>query len=59
MDGPRGDHAKRNKSDRERQILCDLTYMWKIKHKTNKTRLLNTENKLVVAREDTDGGWTM
>ena len=29
MDGPRGDSAKWNKSDRERQILY-LTYMWKL-----------------------------
>ena len=27
MDGPRDDHSKCNKSDRERQILC-ITHMW-------------------------------
>ena len=31
MDGPWGNYAKWNKSDRERQILYDLTYMWKQK----------------------------
>ena len=28
MDGPQGHHAKLNNSDRERQILYDLSYMW-------------------------------
>ena len=23
---------KGNKSDRERQVLCDLTYVWNLKH---------------------------
>ena len=31
MDGPRGYYAKWNKSDRERQIPYDLTYMWNLK----------------------------
>ena len=35
MDGPRGYYAKWNESDRERQILYDFTYMWKLKNKTN------------------------
>ena len=26
----------RNKSDRERQILYDITYMWNLKNKANK-----------------------
>ena len=33
MDGPRGYYAKWNMSDRERQILCDFTYMWNLKNK--------------------------
>ena len=28
MDGPRDYHTKWNKSDRERQILYDITFMW-------------------------------
>ena len=37
---PQGQYAKWNKSDRERQILSELTYMWNlkkqcIKHKTD------------------------
>ena len=31
MDGPRDDHTKRSKSDRERQISYDITYMWNLK----------------------------
>ena len=32
MDGPKGYYAKWNKSDRERQILYDFTYMWNLKN---------------------------
>ena len=35
MDGPRNCHTKGNKSDRERQILYDITYMWNVKYDTN------------------------
>ena len=35
MDGPRGHYATGNKSDRERHIPYDLTYMWNLKK--NKT----------------------
>ena len=31
MDGHGGHYAKWNKSDRERQILYDITYMWNLK----------------------------
>ena len=31
MDGPRDYHTKWNKSDRERQISYDITYMWNIR----------------------------
>ena len=41
MDGPGGHYAKWNKSDRERQILCDITYMWNLKDKTNSTYKIN------------------
>ena len=34
-DGHRGYYAKWNKSDRERQILYDLTYMWNLTDITN------------------------
>ena len=35
MDGPRDYHTKWRKSDRERQIPYDITYMWKLKYDTN------------------------
>ena len=35
MDGLGEYYAKWNKSDRERQILYDITYMWNLKNKTN------------------------
>ena len=35
MDGPRDYHTKWSKSDRERQILYDVTYMWNLKNTTN------------------------
>ena len=35
MDGPRDYHTKWSKSDRERQILYDITYMWNLKYDTN------------------------
>ena len=34
MDGLGGYYAKQNKSDRERQILYDITYMWNLKNKS-------------------------
>ena len=35
MDGPRDYHTKRSKSERERHILYDITYMWNLKNDTN------------------------
>ena len=35
MDGPRDNHTKWSKSDRERQIPYDVTYMWDWKYDTN------------------------
>ena len=58
MDGPRGDCAQCNKLDRKRQRPYDFNYTWNIKHKTapqtkqNKSRPMDTENTLVVARGD-------
>ena len=48
MDGPRHYHTKRNKSDRERQILYDLMYKWNLKRNR---KLINTENRWVDARD--------
>ena len=35
MDATRDYHAKWSKSDRERQIPYDITYMWNLKYDTN------------------------
>ena len=35
MDGPRDYHTKWSKSERERQISYDTTYMWNLKYDTN------------------------
>ena len=33
--GPRDYHTKWNRSERERQLLYDITYMWNLKYDTN------------------------
>ena len=35
MDGLRDHHTKWSKSDRQRQIPYDITYMWNLKYDTN------------------------
>ena len=35
MDGPRDYHIKWSKSERERQIPYDITYMWNLNYDTN------------------------
>ena len=35
MNGPRDYHTKRSKSERERQIPYDITYMWNLKYDAN------------------------
>ena len=37
MDGLRDCHTEWSKSDRERQILHDITYMWNLKNNTNES----------------------
>ena len=36
MDGPRDCHTEWSKSERERQIPYDVTYMWNLKYGTSK-----------------------
>ena len=52
MDGPRGYYAKKNKSDRERQIPYDLTHMLNLKNKTKqkKTYRFREQTGLLVSR---------
>ena len=35
MDGPRSFYDEQNKSEREKQIPYDFTYMWNLKNKVN------------------------
>ena len=35
MDATRDSHTKLSKSERERQMPYDITYMWKLKYDTN------------------------
>ena len=48
MNRPWGHYAKWNKSDRERQIVCDLTYIWIMKQKQK--NLIEKEIRLVATR---------
>ena len=50
MDGPWRPYAKWNKSERERQMIYDLTYMWNIKI----PEFMEIEIRSVVSR---GGGW--
>ena len=60
MDAIRGYHTKWSKSERERQIPYDITYMWNLKYGANdpiyKTETdSQTENRLVVAEGEGEG----
>ena len=47
MDGPREHHTKWSKSDRERQILYIITYMWNLKYKqTNEYNKTETDSQI-------------
>ena len=50
MDGPRDYGTKWNKSNRERQISYDITYMWSLKYDTNeliyKTGIFHMSHKV-------------
>ena len=58
MDRPLGHYAKCGKSDKERQLLYDLSYIWNLNthththtHKTNenKQKILNKTNKKTIS----------
>ena len=66
MDGPRDYHTKRGKSERERQLSCDNTYMWNLKYDTNqhmesnkklykRTHKTETVSKILKLNMDTKG----
>ena len=55
MDGPGDYHIKWSKSDRERQISYDITYMWNLKKKVIQMNLFIKQTHRV--REWTYGYW--
>ena len=61
MDRPRDDHTKWTKSDRERQISYDITYMWNVKiwykwtYLQNRDRFTVIGNKLMVTKGEKGG----
>ena len=61
MYGPRDYHTNWSKSERERQILCNITYMWDLKKIIqmnlfiNRNRLTGFKNKLMIMKRDRCG----
>ena len=61
MDGHMEYHTKWSKSDRERQMSYDITYMWNLKiwykwtNLQNRNRLTDIENKLMVTKGERVG----
>ena len=43
MDGPRDCHTEWSKSDREREILYDIAYMWNLKRNDTNEHIYKTE----------------
>ena len=62
MDRPRDYHINWSKSERERQIPYDITYVWNLKYDTkwtylqNRNRLTDIENKLMVTKWEAGEG---
>lgn len=52
MDEPGGHYAKRNKSDREKQILDDLTYTWNVKMSNSYREYIGCCKGLEVGRNE-------
>ena len=64
MDGPGDYHTKWSKSDKERQVSYNITYLLNLKKKKKRyketylqkrNRLKDTENKLMVTKEERVG----
>ena len=54
MDANRDYHSKWSKSERERQIPCDITYTWNLKYDTNEL-IYETETESYIQRTN---GWS-
>ena len=55
MDGPGDYHTKWSKSEREREISYDITYMWNLKYGTNEPIYLVCEKQIHRHREQACG----
>ena len=62
MERPIDYNTKQNKSERERQIPYNITYMWNLKKKwykwtylQNRNMLTDIENKFMVTKEENKG----
>ena len=60
MDGSREHHIKWSKSNRGRQILYDITYMWNLRNNTNESIYKtetdsDIEKKLMVTKGESQG----
>ena len=61
--GPRDCHTEWSKSEREKQISDNITYMWNLEKRygwtylQNRNRVTNVENKLWLPKGDVWGGW--
>ena len=61
VDGPRNNHSKWSKSERERQIPQDITHMWNLKkwykwiYLQNRNRLTDIENKFTIIKGERVG----
>ena len=59
MDGPRDFHTKWSKSERERQLPYDITYMWNLKYDKNETIYENRKRltDIDIQTRGCQGGW--
>ena len=61
-DGPRDDHTKRSKPERERQVPYGISYMWSLKYDMSECETENRnryrENRLVAAKGHVSPGGT-
>ena len=48
MDGPRDHYTKLGKSDRERQISYDITYVWNLIKMVQKNLFIKQTNSLIL-----------
>ena len=55
MDGPRGYHTKWSKSDKEREILYDITHMWNLILKMIQMNLFTKQKQIHRFQKQTYG----